>query len=133
MSRWAGSRGSATVLVLVVFFALAVLMLVVVVVGALISTQVRASQAADLAALAGARRVWFGDAAACQEASRIAALHGAEVSHCERRGLDLQVSVAVHPPLPPFLTPAPAESSDRPVLRATARAGPPEALGLAVD
>jgi secretion/DNA translocation related TadE-like protein len=104
---------------------------VVLVVGAMIVTQVRVSQAADLAALAGARAAWSGTAVACAEAARIAEVQGARLEACERRGLDVQVTAVIVPTLPSLF----ARVSDDPdgsgvVLRAVARAGPPDSAGL---
>jgi secretion/DNA translocation related TadE-like protein len=115
-------RGSATVFVLTAILLLSVLAVVVMVVLGLMSAQVRTSQAADLAALAGAEKAWFGSDVACQEATRIAAAHGATVERCTWQGLDVQVHVRVTPNLPQLR----AFSNGRTVeLRAVARAGPP--------
>lgn len=136
MRRMRGSGGSATVVVLVVFLALTMLVALLAVVGALIAAQVRVAQAADLAALAGARQAWFGDSRACGEAQRIAAAHRAHVESCDRRGLDLQVVVVVQPPIPAFLLGGGRPDSQGqigPALRAVARAGPPNSHGLAYD
>ncbi len=110
-------RGSASLLVV------AAGTLLVVVVGAagtgaaVLTAQNRAAQAADLAALAGAEQAWSGRERACAEATGIAAANQADVESCETDGLDVQVRVRVLPTLP---------LADHLVLRATARAGPPD-------
>jgi secretion/DNA translocation related TadE-like protein len=121
-------HGSATVLVITAILLLSVLAAAVMVVLALIATQVRASQAADLAALAGAEKAWFGSTEACREARRIAAVHGAGVERCTWQGLDVQVHVVVTVPVPQLR----ALSHGQPLqLRAVARAGPPTDVELA--
>lgn len=121
--------GSATVLVMGAMLLLAVLTAVVMVVLALIAAQVRASQAADLAALAGAESAWYGADRACQEAGRIAGAHGAAVERCTFQSLDVQVHVVVTLPWPQ----ARALTGGGPLqLRAIARAGPPDDLAARI-
>lgn len=81
------------------------------------ASQVRVSQAADLAALAGAEKVWLDRAEACQVAREIATRHRAQVIQCQAVGLDVQVQVRA--PLTGVL-------SGLGHVHATARAGPPE-------
>lgn len=85
--------------------------------GSLAISQTRASQAADLAALAGAERVWADPAAACAMADDIGTAHGATLVSCQTVGLDVQVVVTA-----PLAGPLSALGQ----ARATARAGPPE-------
>lgn len=134
MRRQAGrptARGSATVGVVMAILALAFGVGVVLVMGAMIAAQVRVSQAADLGALAGARVAWSGTELACAEAERIVSAQGAQLESCERRGLDVQVATVLQPPVP-WLAGGTSDDPDTAavVLRAVARAGPPDSLGL---
>lgn len=110
-------RGAASVLAIAAVVALVALGVVAVWVGLLGASQVRVSQAADLAALAGAERVWFDRAEACEVAREIAVRHQAQVTQCQAVGLDVQVQVRAQ------LNGALAGFGD---VSATARAGPPE-------
>lgn len=85
--------------------------------GTLAYSQTRVSQAADLAALAGAQQVWSGATSACAAAAGIASAHGARMTSCTSVGLDLQVSVEA---------PLVGQLASLGSVRATARAGPPE-------
>lgn len=85
--------------------------------GLLGASQVRVSQAADLAALAGADKVLLDHAAACQAAAEIVARHRAQLVSCQVVGLDVQVQVSA--PLAGVLAPMGH-------VGATARAGPPD-------
>lgn len=116
-------HGSATVLVIAVVVLLSALTAVVIMVLALLAAQVRTSQAADLAALAGAEQAWFGSEAACREAGRIAAAHGAAVERCTWQGLDVQVHVVLTVALPGVRAVGVGRQLH---LRAIARAGPPD-------
>lgn len=55
----------------------------------------RAQAAADLAALAAARRLAEGPDVACREASALAAVMGARVHHCTVERLDVVVTAGV--------------------------------------
>lgn len=73
----------------------------------------RAQAAADLAALAGARRLAAGPEVACREAAALAAAMGATVRNCTVERLDVVVTAGL-----PMRGPFGGEA------RATARAGP---------
>lgn len=60
----------------------------------------RASAAADLAALAGARAALAGPARACADARLIAARNGARLTMCTLDGLIINVSAVVSVPAP---------------------------------
>lgn len=75
----------------------------------------RAAVAADLGALAGAARVFDGDAAVCASASDIAGRNDGRLVGCHLDGLDVLVTVEV------AFTPLPGLTR---VAAATARAGP---------
>jgi secretion/DNA translocation related TadE-like protein len=111
------SRGSITV----VMASLITLIVMVCVAGAaavsVFATQVRASQAADLAALAGAQNIWVDQSTACPSALVVAHEHGATVTACDAQDLDVQVAVSLTLPAPLSLLGE---------VRALARAGPPE-------
>jgi secretion/DNA translocation related TadE-like protein len=117
------------VIVVMVIAMVAVLLAVAAVAAGVAALQVRTSQAADLAALAGAEKALSGEVAACAEASRIAAAHGTSVQRCSWEGLDVQVHVSL-----PLRLPFSGAGVDPPDvgwrLSAVARAGPPDDLGL---
>ncbi len=115
-------RGSMTLNVVFFGVLLAFAFATVMVVESVLATQVRVSQAADLAALSAAAKVWSGEAVACAEAGRIAAAHRVSVSQCRTDGLDVQVEVAAPPDLP--VAPIVPEARTLRV-SAVARAGPP--------
>lgn len=104
-------RGSASI-VLVVFLALSLATTAAVAAIARVATsRARVTAAADLAALAAARTQ------DCAEAIRIARGNGADVVECRSDGTDMVVSAAMSVQLFP---------GREALLRATARAGPPE-------
>lgn len=122
--RRGSSRGRAraeTGSITVVISAVVILLVVVASIGATVvmvyATQVRTSQAADLAALAGAQRAWLDEAGACPTAAAVAAEHRARVLSCTTDVFDVQVKVAIALPPPVSIL------GD---VRAEARAGPPE-------
>lgn len=110
-------RGAASVLAVLATVALAFVGIVAVWVTSVGTSQMRVSQAADLAALAGAEKAWLDRAAACDVAAEIATRHKARVVHCRAVGLDVQVSVRA---------PLGGALADMGFVSATARAGPPE-------
>ncbi|MFI0433393.1 MAG: Rv3654c family TadE-like protein [Candidatus Nanopelagicales bacterium] len=120
-------EGSMTVNVVFFGMLLAFVFATVMVVESVIATQVRVAQAADLAALSAAAKVWSGEQAACAEAARIASAHEVAVAQCRTEGLDVQIEVTAPPDLP--LAPAvPGARNLR--VSAVARAGPPPLDGL---
>lgn len=110
-------RGSASVLAIAAVVAVALIGTVAVWVTLVGASQMRVSQAADLAALAGAEKAWLDRRAACDVAAEIAARHQAQLVDCQAVGLDVQVRVRAP------LTGALARMGS---VSATARAGPPE-------
>lgn len=82
-------------------------------IGATVIARHRAQAAADLAALAAARRLAAGPDTACQEAAVIGESMGAVIRGCEIVGLDVVVTLGVR-----VGGPVRAEA------RASARAGP---------
>lgn len=109
--------GSITVVVSAVVVLLVVVASMGAGVVAVFAAQVRASQAADLAALAGAQRAWLDPSDACPAALMIVKEHSARALDCFTDALDVQVRVAVDVPSPLRLLGE---------VRAVARAGPPE-------
>jgi len=74
------------------------------------------SHSADLAALAGAGQVLFGESSACSQAAEVVNGRGDRLMACTVDGLDVQVVVSDQLPGP---------LSGWGQVRATARAGPP--------
>lgn len=110
-------RGAASVLTIAAVVTVVALGVAAVWVGLVGASQVRVSQAADLAALAGAEKVWFDREAACEVAQEIATRHQARVVECETAGLDVQVRLRA---------PLTGALADLGHVNATARAGPPQ-------
>ena len=110
-------RGAASVLAVAAVLVTALAGIVAVWVALVGASQVRVSQAADLAALAGAEKAWLGRSAACAVAGEIAARHNAQVVDCTAVGLAVQVRVRA---------PLAGALADIGYVSATARAGPPE-------
>lgn len=126
----AGDVGAATIMVLGVLLLMCVAALVAAFALTLLTEHTRVAQAADLAALAGAERVWDGAGPACTEARRIAAAQGATLAACRTDGLDVQVTAELTPTLPAWLTNPGGRDSESPlVVTAQARAGPPDDWG----
>lgn len=116
LGHW--SRGSATVLVIAAVVLLGVMAVVVIAGMTVLATQTKVSQAADLAALAGAENVILGgEAGACAQSARVVAANRAHLESCEVRALDVQIAVSAVPPVP---------GGARLTVRAMARAGPPD-------
>lgn len=107
-------RGAAVVLSVAVIGVLTAVTVAILVVAGAVTASHRARLAADLAALAGARRLQAAVSAesACREARRVASLNGAEVQRCSVEGMDLEITVVV----PTSTWPSPAN--------ARAKAGP---------
>jgi secretion/DNA translocation related TadE-like protein len=107
-------RGSSTVLAVAAISVLLALTSAGLVLAGAVTASQHARLAADLAALAGARRLQaaVSEDAACAEARRVARLNRADVESCAVEGMDLEVVVAV----PTSTWPTPAS--------ARARAGP---------
>ena len=89
--------GSATVTVLALSCVLVLLALVLVALGVVAISRHRAASAADLGALAAARRVVQGEAAACAGAGRVVSAAGATMLTCRVEGTTALVSVRVVP------------------------------------
>lgn len=87
-------RGSATLLALPVMAILILGALSASLVGGALTAQRRAQAAADLAALAGAGSVQYGDDP-CRAVRSIAQRNGAELTYCEPRGDDVMVRVEI--------------------------------------
>lgn len=113
----AADRGAASILGVAAMAVVAVAGVLAMWVALLGAAQVRVSQAADLAALAGAEKAWLDRDAACEVASEIATRHQSEVVACQAVGLDVQVQVRAR------LTGALSGVGQ---VSATARAGPPD-------
>lgn len=111
------SAGSITVVIAVAISFVVLVAAVAACVVAVFASQVKASQAADLAALAGAQHSWLDQSAACPAAQRIATEHVARLVSCSTDAFDVQVQVAVALPAP---------LSRLGTVTAEARAGPPE-------
>lgn len=107
-------RGAAVVLSVAVIGVLTAVTVAILVVAGAVTASHRARLAADLAALAGARRLQAAVSAesACREARRVASLNDAELRTCAVEGMDLEVTVVV----PTSTWPSPAN--------ARAKAGP---------
>jgi secretion/DNA translocation related TadE-like protein len=97
-ARLNSDRGSASLWLLGVALALVLLAGTVTVAGGLLVARHRAQNAADLGALAGARRAFEGQTAACSAADRFAAATGASVLSCQVDGLDVILTVRVNGP-----------------------------------
>ena len=110
-------RGAASVLVAALVAVVALAGIVAMWIAVVGTSQVRVSQAADLAAVAGAEKAWIDRGAACDVAAEIAARHQAQLTDCQAVGLDVQVRVRA--PLAGALAKAG-------YVNATARAGPPD-------
>ena len=116
-----GERGSATVWALSIIILLAAAMMLALALASAVIARHRAARAADLAALAGAARVFAGPAAACDRAAQIARRNSAVLEVCELRGTSVAVEVS--------LAAAPLRWAGRQVLapargRARAKVGP---------
>jgi secretion/DNA translocation related TadE-like protein len=107
-------RGSASVLVLTVFAALAVGTVLLAVVAGAVVAQRRAAAAADLAALAGAAALQRG-ADGCAAAAGVSRRNGAELLACRASGDVVQVTVGAE---------LPVRFGRRLTVSAQARAGP---------
>lgn len=90
MSR---EQGSGTVWVLTVVTLIWAVVIAGVAVGAARVARHRAGMAADLAALAGARRLPGDAVSACAEAARVAALNHTRLRACVVDGSEIEVSV----------------------------------------
>jgi secretion/DNA translocation related TadE-like protein len=91
-------RGSASLLVLGVALAVLIVLGSVAQAGGLLVARHRAESAADLGALAGARRAVDGSGDACGEAGRIVRANGARLVACRLEGFDVVVTAAVDGP-----------------------------------
>ncbi|WP_307851822.1 Rv3654c family TadE-like protein [Williamsia sp. CHRR-6] len=92
----------ATLLGAAVVAVVVILVGVVTFLGAAASARHRAQSAADLAALAAAQRVLFGEADPCGAARSLAAESGAVVARCRRDVDDVVVTVKIRVALGPF-------------------------------
>lgn len=99
MRRDERDRGAASVLVLAAGLVLVMAGLGGAAVGSARVARHQAQNAADLAALAGAREAIFGEEVACARAARFATANGARMTSCAVQGLEIVVraEVAVHP------------------------------------
>ncbi|TDD94754.1 Rv3654c family TadE-like protein [Jiangella asiatica] len=119
--RGRSQRGAGTVLVLLVVMVVLTALLGVGVLATGHTARRQAAAAADLAALAAARRLASGEVDPCAEAERIARANGAALCECVVDGLEVEVQVRV------------ATASGMPWLPdqdRRARAGPPRADGV---
>lgn len=108
-------RGSATILAVGVMAALVLFAGAFAAMGQASAARHRAQGAADAAALAGAARVFLGEAEVCEAAAELIAEGDAALERCEVHGLAVTVHVAVEPlGVPAVFGPA----------RAVSRAGP---------
>ena len=114
--RLRGCRGSASLFVVTAALMLTAVALLVMAAMTIMATQTRVSQAADLAALAGAEAV-FSTSEPCAQSARIANANQSQLESCDIRALDVQVAVSAVPPVP---------GGRHLIVRATARAGPPD-------
>ncbi|MFD9798295.1 Rv3654c family TadE-like protein [Streptomyces sp. NPDC059071] len=104
-------RGAATVWTAFAACALCVVFGAVLALGQAVAARHRAGAAADLAALAAAGRILWGEQDACAAAARVAAAQGATLVRCQVRDDIADVTTRVaHPPWHP---------------QSRARAGPP--------
>ncbi|WFE23102.1 flp pilus-assembly TadE/G-like family protein [Solwaraspora sp. WMMD937] len=110
-----GQRGSASLWLLAVGLTLVAAGMAGALIGAVRLARQQASVAADLAALAGAARVFAGQGVVCERAAEVAGRNGGRLRACSVDGMEVVVTVEV--------TPLPATGVGRPV-SATARAGP---------
>ncbi len=92
-------RGFATVWVITAMALVTVITGVAICFGVALVQQRRAAAAADAAALSAALLAVQGPTAACQSGTAIGRRDDASITHCELRGADAYVVVAV--PLPP--------------------------------
>lgn len=95
LSNGSDDRGSATVLAAAMVAVLGTVAIGGVHVGATVLARHRAQSAADLAALAAARRGPSGEAAACREAGVLAAAMHGRLQECSLEQLDAIVTVTV--------------------------------------
>lgn len=122
-SYFKGESGAASLVLASLLAGMVTLAVAIAVAVDIAHTHSRASSAADLAALAGARDILWGDA--CDEAAVITAKHQAELASCEIEGEDVQVEVRASP------QGAAKAITQRlgirtPEVRSVSRAGPPE-------
>jgi secretion/DNA translocation related TadE-like protein len=110
-----GDQGSATLWLLGVAMAVVILTGAVMMAGGFVVARHRASTAADLGALAGARRAFEGEEVACAEADRIVRANGGTLVTCRVEGLDVVITVRIPGP------------GDWGTANASARAGPERA------
>lgn len=94
-ARCPADRGNATVLTAIGGAAMLALLIIALQVGSAVIIRHRAEAAADLAALAGAAQLLFGQDSACGQAGSIAAANGGRLDACELLGQDLRVVVSV--------------------------------------
>lgn len=116
--------GSASVLGACVMVALLVITAALVHVGAAVSARHQAQLAADLAALAGAGALMYGQDAACSATRQVAQRNDARVESCTVEGWDVTVRVAINVAI------SLPGSSDA---YAVARAGPVESADTGSD
>ncbi len=90
-----GDRGAATVWTAFAVCALCVVFGAVLALGQAVAVRHRAGGAADLAALAAADRVLWGEQVACAAAGRVAAAQGAELVECGVAGAEAEVTTRV--------------------------------------
>ncbi|HEU0213939.1 MAG TPA: Rv3654c family TadE-like protein [Jiangellaceae bacterium] len=88
-------RGAGSILVLSGVMVVLTALLVAVALGGGYLARHRAAAAADLAALAGAGRLWAGPAAACSSANGVARVNGAVVRSCRVEGGQVEVVTSV--------------------------------------
>ncbi|NQU36996.1 MAG: flp pilus-assembly TadE/G-like family protein [Actinobacteria bacterium] len=118
-------RGAATVIWLSAISVVVVFGLVGIAMSELASGRAKASAAADLGALAGARHVLTGDP--CPVARRVAAANGARLTRCVLSSSDLEVEVSVR--ATGILAQIARRSGARPPqIRMSARAGQPRSV-----
>ncbi|WP_434451669.1 Rv3654c family TadE-like protein [Lentzea sp. E54] len=105
-------RGSAAVSGVAAMLLLIILTVAGAQAGSAVIARHRVTGAADLAALAAAARLTEGDDSACDQAKRVAAANGAELTNCAVSGWEVVVEVSAITPFGPA--------------NARARAGPAE-------
>ena len=93
--RHAADAGSVIVWVLMTVVILMTVAAAFVAAGTATVARHRARNAADLAALAAAARVWEGEQAACARAEQLSSRNGARLQSCWLDGLDVVVTVEV--------------------------------------
>ena len=90
-------EGSATMIVLAIGLVTILVAMASSAVGMAIEARHRAQAAADAAALAAAGWAVYGEAVACAQADRVAAVNEAALVHCGLDGWDAVVTVGVRP------------------------------------